>query len=44
MNSENNFDNIFNSAAVLFQIITTEGWLDVMYLGVDAVGIDKQPK
>jgi voltage-dependent calcium channel T type alpha-1I len=44
INSQNNFDNIFNSAAVLFQIITTEGWLDIMYLGIDAVGVDKQPK
>lgn len=24
--------------------MTTEGWLDVMYSGIDSRGIDKQPK
>jgi hypothetical protein len=36
---ERNFDNIFNSLQVLFEIITTEGWLDVMYAGIDTVGV-----
>ena len=25
-------------------MMTTEGWVDVMYNGLDATGIDKQPK
>jgi len=28
----------------LFEMMTTEGWLGVMYSGVDARGINKQPK
>ena len=28
----------------LFEMMTTEGWLVVMYGGVDARGINKQPK
>ena len=27
----------------LFEMITTEGWLVVMYSGVDSVGIEEQP-
>jgi hypothetical protein len=34
-----NFDNIGSAASLLFQIITTEGWLDVMYNGMDIKGI-----
>jgi hypothetical protein len=29
---------------LLLEIITTEGWLEVMYRAVDARGIDLQPK
>ena len=29
--------------STLFQMATTEGWIDVMYYGVDAAGIDMQP-
>lgn len=28
----------------LFQIMTTEGWQEVMYAGIDAAGIDMQPQ
>jgi hypothetical protein len=28
----------------LFIMMTTEGWLEVMYSGIDATGIDKQPE
>jgi hypothetical protein len=28
----------------LFEMMTTEGWLDVMYNGIDARGVDLQPK
>jgi hypothetical protein len=43
MNRERNFDNIVNALFVLQEIITTEGWLDVMYFGIDSTGIDNQP-
>lgn len=33
-----NFDDIFSALFILFQIITTEGWLDVMFNGVDTRG------
>ena len=25
-------------------MMTTEGWMQVMYSGIDGIGIDKQPK
>ena len=30
--------------STLFQMMTTEGWVDVMYSGIDTVGVNKQPK
>lgn len=39
-----NFDTIFSSLAVLFEIITTEGWMEVMHNGIDTTGIGMQPK
>ena len=38
-----NFDNVGNAMLTLFEISTTEGWVDVMYAAVDATGIDMQP-
>ena len=38
-----NFDNTFNSLLTLVTIQTTEGWIDVMWNSVDAVGPYKQP-
>jgi hypothetical protein len=43
-NEESNFDNIFTASLTLFEMMTTEGWLNVMYNGIDARGIDLQPK
>jgi len=37
------FDNIFVAMSCLFEISTTEGWVDVMYAAVDAEGVDMQP-
>ena len=37
------FDNVGNGLLTLLEISTTEGWVDVMYSAVDAVGIDMQP-
>lgn len=44
MNADTNFDNIFEAAITLFEMSTTEGWVSVMNLGVDAKGIDLEPK
>eukprot|EP00927_Polykrikos_kofoidii_P085373 TRINITY_DN9275_c0_g4_i1.p1 TRINITY_DN9275_c0_g4~~TRINITY_DN9275_c0_g4_i1.p1 ORF type:complete len:1865 (-),score=301.26 TRINITY_DN9275_c0_g4_i1:204-5798(-) len=38
-----NFDNIINSLLTLFEISTTEGWVDVMYAASDHVGPYMQP-
>jgi hypothetical protein len=38
--SQYNFDTVISSLSILFEIITTEGWLDVMYMSIDSVGVD----
>ncbi|EGB09265.1 hypothetical protein AURANDRAFT_10203, partial [Aureococcus anophagefferens] len=37
------FDNFDTAFALLFEIYSTEGWLDYMYYNVDANGIEMQP-
>eukprot|EP00798_Chlamydomonas_sp_ICE-L_P013774 gene13774-19682_t len=37
------FDNTYLSMWTLFQMASTEGWVDVMLSMVDAVGVDEQP-
>ena len=44
VNQEINFDNVLNAISSLFQMMTTEGWMEVMYNGIDARGVDLQPK
>lgn len=44
LNAQMNFDNVLNAFTVLFEMMTTEGWMAVMYNGIDATGVDKQPK
>ena len=44
VNAASNFDNIFTATLTLFEMMTTEGWLVVMYSGVDSRGIGLQPK
>lgn len=39
-----NFDNVLNAWITLFEMMTTEGWVDIMSNGVDARGIEKQPE
>ena len=39
-----NFDNVAIACIVLFEMMTTEGWTDVMANGVDATGIEMEPK
>ncbi len=41
--SDIHFDDIFAAVSALFQITTTEGWLEVMYASVDAHGLHMQP-
>jgi hypothetical protein len=43
VNQDSNFDNSGSAMLTLFIASTTEGWLDIMYSAVDAVGIDKEP-
>eukprot|EP01047_Picozoa_sp_COSAG01_P007944 COSAG01_NODE_306_length_19162_cov_14.196611_20_plen_1802_part_00 len=38
-----NFDNIFEALRALFISSTTEGWVDIMYSGLDANELGKQP-
>jgi hypothetical protein len=38
-----NFDNVFQGSLTLFEMSTTEGWVDVLLAGVDSRGIDMQP-
>eukprot|EP00899_Mesostigma_viride_P006469 jgi/Mesvir1/15823/Mv03377-RA.1 len=42
-NKDCNFDNILNAMLCLFEMATTEGWTEVMYSGVDAVGVNVAP-
>lgn len=43
LNLDRNFDNVFNAILTLFEIATTEGWVDSMYAGVDGTGPMMQP-
>jgi len=40
VNSDQNFDNIGHSLITLFGVMTTEGWIGVMWNAVDATRID----
>lgn len=44
VNNDNNFDHISSALLTIFELLTAEGWTQVMYSGIDARGIDKQPK
>jgi hypothetical protein len=37
------FDNTLTAMGALFELSTTEGWLEVMYAAVDATAVDMQP-
>merc|ERR1719258_875599 len=37
------FDNIGWAMSTLFEMSTTEGWVDIMWASVDATGVDMQP-
>ena len=37
------FDDVFSAMSLLFEISTTEGWVDVMFAAIDQRGMDSQP-
>uniref|UniRef100_A0A8C4PW99 Voltage-dependent T-type calcium channel subunit alpha n=1 Tax=Eptatretus burgeri TaxID=7764 RepID=A0A8C4PW99_EPTBU len=39
-----NFDNLGKALMTLFVMSTKDGWVDIMYNGLDAVGVDQQPQ
>ena len=43
VNVDQNFDNVMNSMITLFNVMTTEGWIGVMWSAVDSNQIDMQP-
>tara|TARA_B110000285_G_C14764165_1_gene440928 strand:- start:109 stop:411 length:303 start_codon:yes stop_codon:yes gene_type:complete len=43
-NTHQNFDNTLAAMNTLFQMTTTEGWIGVMYSGIDSRGVGLQPK
>lgn len=43
-NSYYNFDDFGNSLFILFQIVSQEGWTDVMWSAMSANGVGKQPE
>ncbi|KAM9785292.1 voltage-dependent T-type calcium channel subunit alpha-1H isoform 1-T2 [Syngnathus typhle] len=38
-----NFDNLIQALMSLFVLSCKDGWVNIMYDGLDAVGVDKQP-
>ena len=42
-NSPSNFDNVMKSMMLLFEMSTTEGWVDMMFRGIDATEIGFHP-
>ena len=43
INRDQNFDNVMTASLTLFNVMTTEGWLQVMWDAVDSDKIDKVP-
>ena len=44
VNPQANFDNTHNAMTTLFTAVTTEGWVHLMWSGVDAVGLNMEPQ
>ncbi|XP_022091428.1 voltage-dependent T-type calcium channel subunit alpha-1I-like isoform X3 [Acanthaster planci] len=44
VNQQYNFDNLGQALMALFVLASKDGWVEIMYNGIDAVGVDKQPK
>ncbi|KAL5018698.1 hypothetical protein ScPMuIL_004420 [Solemya velum] len=43
LNQKYNFDNLGQALMALFVLASKDGWVSIMYTGLDAVGIDQQP-
>lgn len=43
VNSDSHFDNVGDGLVTLFGVMTTEGWIDVMWAAVDSSKIDHVP-
>jgi hypothetical protein len=41
VNADRNFDDIFSAMTTLFVLSTTEGWVAIMWQGIDSIGIDQ---
>ena len=44
VNQESNFDNVLNSMITMFGMMSTEGWLEIMWSAVDANNIHQVPR
>lgn len=44
INFKNKFDQIFYAVLTLFEMSTTEGWVDVLWKGIDSTDIDYLPQ
>jgi hypothetical protein len=40
INAESNFDSINNALLTIFEVMMSDGWMNIMYDGMDAVGTD----
>ncbi|XP_014676246.1 PREDICTED: voltage-dependent T-type calcium channel subunit alpha-1I-like, partial [Priapulus caudatus] len=43
LNQKYNFDNLGQALMALFVLSSKDGWVQIMYTGIDAVGVDIQP-
>ncbi len=41
LRKDSNFDNIGHAIVTMFKVALTEGWLDIMYWGMDSTGEGK---
>lgn len=44
VNQKYNFDNLGQALMALFVLSSKDGWVGIMYSGLDATGVDKQVK
>lgn len=44
VNRKYNFDNLGQALMALFVLSSKDGWVNIMYTGLDAVGVDMQPR
>ena len=44
VNTQYNFDDLGSAIITLFVLASKDGWVQIMYTGIDAVGVDRQPQ